>query len=140
MVVKYLDNGVWGYIDHIRQAANTSYNAEECIKCIKCYDAELKEGEVDYASIVNGVELPPNIVASNKIFMYIADSFEDLEGMCLSTKNLVNIKDAESDVMLPVYAVLLYIEDCKEYDALILVTNQRCYLMNDEGKTIERLV
>ena len=137
MVVKYLDNGVWGYIDHIRQAANTSYNAEECIKC---YDAELKEGDTDYASIVNGVELLPNIVASNKIFMHIADSFEDLDGMCLSTKNLVNIKDAESDIMFPVYAVLLYIEDCKEYDALILVTNQRCYLMNDEGKTIERLV
>jgi len=34
---------------------------------------------------------------------------------------------------------LLYIEDCKDYDAVILVTNQKCYLMNDEGKTIERL-
>lgn len=137
MVVKYLDNGVWGYIDHIRQAANRSYDAEECIKG---YNATLKEGDIDYASVVNGVELLPNIVASNKIFMYIADSFEDLDGMCLSTKNLVNITDAESERQLPVYAVLLHIEDCKEYDALILVTNQRCYLMNDEGKTIERLV
>ena len=57
------------------------------------------------------------------------------EGINRHAENLIDV----NIISMPVSAILLYLEDCKEYDAILLVTNQHAYLMNDKGQTIERL-
>jgi len=138
MIVKYLSDEVWAYIDHVRQVAKTDFDAGELIKQ---YDAEVKSNtRKDDASWMNEMQISNLTASSNKIFTMISEQLGEMtEGLDAHSVNLVNTDDI-ANVNLPVYSILLYIEDCKDYDALVLITNQKCYLMNDEGKTIERLV
>lgn len=138
MIVKYLSNGVWGYMDHIRQVASRDF---EPLELIKKYDEEVRMGlRGDTATYIEEMRLPDNSAVSNKIFLIASEEMKDLiEGLDAHTVNLV-LADKDLSEALPVYAILLYVEDCKEHDVVILITNQKCYLMNDEGKTIERLV
>ena len=59
-------------------------------------------------------------------------------GTNVHCENLVFDYDKNCD--MPIYAVLLYVEDSKEFDSILLLTDQETYLMNDKGQTIERLV
>lgn len=142
MIVKYLSDGVWGYIDHVRQAASREFNGagllyqyeKEVVNHERIVDAENSE------SFINGVELPEDIQKSNKLFIMVSEELKEMtEEIDAHMENLVLINENSTENML-LYAVLLYLEDNKEYDAMVLITNQKCYLMNDEGKTIERLV
>ena len=138
MIVKYLSDDVWGFIDHIRQTAVREFNAETLI----CeYDTQVdKRDREDIASYMEGIKLLDGIAVSNKLYLMVTEGIQDLtERHNAHTENLV-LMDCIMSPQLPLYAVLLYIEDCKDYDVVVLVTNQKCYLMNDEGKTIERLV
>jgi hypothetical protein len=135
MIVKYLKNDVWGYIDNVRQAASKEYNADSLIKQ---YDDELKKTErPDIANfITEGKSISPDTYDCNKIFTLICEEFAD-EGINRHSENIIDetgLRECDS-----VTAILLYVEDCKEYDAILLVTNQPTYLMNDKGQTIERL-
>jgi len=137
MIAKYLSEDVWGYIDHIRQTAVRSFDAKTLI----CgYDTEVSKKErEDIASYADNDYLGDNIAMCNKLFLMVTEGMSFLiENINAHTENLILI-DNEQSSLLPLHAVLLYIEDCKDYDAVILITNQKCYLMNDEGKTIERL-
>lgn len=133
MIVKYLENGVWGYIDNIRQAANKDIDCDELIKRY----GETHTPENDIASYIDGKKLPDEIIASNKIFIMATDDVPD-EGI---NQHQVNLMDGVKAIdNYPASVIILYVEDCKEYDAITLVTNQTVYLMNDKGQTIERLV
>lgn len=142
MILKYLTNGVWAYIDHVRQAASKEFNGaellyqyeKEVLNHERIVDAENSE------SFMNGTELSEDIQKSNKLFIMVSEELRNMtEEIDAHMENLVLIDENFTEYM-PLYAVLLYLEDNKEYDAIVLITNQKCYLMNDEGKTIERLV
>jgi hypothetical protein len=137
MIVKYLSENVWGYIDHVRQIASKELN---CEKLIAEYDEEVKEMErEDTASYLYEKKLDTNTVLSNKAFLMSTEEIHELvDELNAHTVNLIRVID-DFSISLPTYAILLYLEDTKEYDAMVLITNQKCYLMNDEGKTIERL-
>lgn len=136
MIVKYLSDNVWGYIDHVRQVATRELDPNELVNR---YNEEIKDNaREDSASVMNGKRLDDEIAMSNKLFLMAMEELVDLtDGLDAHAENLIEVKLGA--MMMPLWAVLLYIEDCKDYDAVVLITNQKCYLMNDEGKTIERL-
>lgn len=154
MIVKYLKDGVWGYIDNVRQAANMDI---EPIKLIEQYDKEVLAGErediasyIDFTSegtIIAEKEgnklayqrLPEDIIAVNKVFTMATEGIpEEIRDKGYHAENWL-----DGNMLIenfPANVVMLYLNDHKEYDTLVFVTNQKVYLMNDSGKTIERLV
>jgi hypothetical protein len=134
MIVKYLNDGVWGFIDNVRQVASKLIDP---VGSIKRYDAELSTGEFDSAVFMDNKRLPEDIVTSNKVFSVACYDMPD-EGINRHAENMIAPNLVPDNI--PILAVLLYLEDCKEFDAMLIVTNQRLYLMNDKGQTIERIV
>ncbi|HWT74305.1 MAG TPA: hypothetical protein VN258_06260 [Mobilitalea sp.] len=134
MIVKYKSDDVWGYIDHVRQVATREYDGNELIRE---YEVEVnKEEREDIASVYDGDKrVVDGVATSNKVFLMISEKIEDL-----TTELNAHAVNLIKPNFNPAYAILLYLEDTKDYDAMVLITNQKCYLMNDEGKTIERLV
>lgn len=131
MIVKYQNDEVWGYIDDVRQAACKQIN---CDKLIEEYDKTLLLAANDPAEYINGKRLDENVIKSNKVFTAAWDSIAEDSGN-RHAENILN-----SDMMdFPSVTILIYLEDCKEYDSVLLITNQKAYLMNDKGQTIERL-
>lgn len=83
---------------------------------------------------MNGERLDENVVKSNKTFTAAWDNVAEDSG----NRHAENM--LEPGMMdLPAVTILIYLEDCKEYDSVLLITNQKVYLMNDKGQTIERL-
>jgi hypothetical protein len=132
MIVKYLDDGVWSYIDNVRQVTNQYIDCEELIK--RYDEMPCDAGTIDGVCYMNGEKLLEDICISNKVFHMATAELGDIGDS--HAENLINGKE----YMLPAYVILLYLNDYKEYDTLVLITNQRCFLMNDKGQTIERLV
>lgn len=147
MIVKYFDNGVWGYIDNVRQVASCDiYCADLIIEYNNTPeyqdDCTPGNGEKDIASYLNGERLSDDVAASNKVFTIASSNLDSLfEDSSFGNCHSVNLIDGERALEnYPAAGVVLYLNDHKEYDTLILITNQKCFLMNDKGQTIERLV
>ncbi len=139
MIVKYLDGKIWGYIDNVRQASSQDINCDELIKR---YDKMPVPLDGDSASYMNGERLPNHIATSNKVFtMATLDLDGIFDGVSYGNCSQQNLIDGQKALdNYPASVILLYLNDHKEYDTLIFVTNQQCFLMNDKGQTIERLV
>jgi len=130
MIVKYLKDGVWGYIDNVRQAASKDINYEMLV-----YEYDSQTTQIDGSECMNEVKSSKEVTMANKVFFMACIGMAD-EGINRHAENLIDV----NKLSYPTSAILLYLEDCKEYDAILLVTNQKCFLMNDKGQTIERLV
>jgi len=130
MIVKYMKDGVWGYIDNIRQVANKDIDV---YVLSNEFDKESREKEPPECW-VDGKKLADDICLVNKAFTMALDKLP-IEGNNRHAENLLNTEKID----MPSQIVLMYIEDCKEWDAIVLVTNETVYLMNDKGQTIERL-
>lgn len=138
MIVKYLNEGVWGYIDNVRQIATRDIDTEHLIQA---YNLEVENQErPDDASYMNGVKLADDIAMSNKAYLIASEECFKLNEIIgdYYQKNMLSPELVFKN--LPAKVVLLYLNDHKEYDSIVLITNQTTYLMNDQGKTIERLV
>lgn len=138
MILKYQNNDTWGFIDSVRQAANKDidYGA-----MVRKYDEHYKSmpceaGHQDPAEYMDGKRLSEDVVTANKVFSAACMDTAD-EGINRHAENLLEETAIQNN--WPACAILLYLEDCKEYDAILLVTNQKAFLMNDKGQTIERL-
>lgn len=131
MIVKYLNDDVWGYIDNVRQAA---CKFVDCELMVQRYDKTMRCDENDSAEYMNGEPLTSDIAKSNKVFMAASEDMAD-EGINGHSENLLNPNMLDC----PAVSILIYLEDCKEHDAVLLVTNQKAFLMNDKGQTIGRL-
>jgi hypothetical protein len=132
MIIKYLKEGVWGYIDNIRQVASDDI---EPLELAAQYDKEVKEGKrEDLASV--GVDMD-SIKESNKAFLLATENL-DADGLnpCHMENLLVPQRVTDN---YPAKVILLYVEENREFDSIVLVTNETVYLMNDKGQTIERL-
>lgn len=143
MIVKYYDNGVWGYMDNVRQAAKQNIDTKDLIEeydnCEDFKDVRFC-GEKDIASFQECTKLADDVIASNKVFAMadVSDLFIDASYGNCHRQNLIDGKKALENY--PAAVILLYLNDHKEYDTVVFVTNQECFLMNDKGQTIERLV
>ena len=131
MIVKYLNDDAWGYIDNVRQAACKSI---DCELMVQRYDQKMRCDENDSAEYMNGELLTSDVAKSNKVFMAASVDMAD-ESVNRHSENLLE----PSMLDFPAVSILVYLEDCKEYDAVLLVTNQKAFIMNDKGQTIERL-
>lgn len=141
MIIKYRVGSAWAYIDNVRQVATADIDA---LYLMEQYDKEnsFDDPTDDICSYMEGKKLEEEVIASNKAFTMasniLSDRFDGAEIGISHTKNLLHGKRVLDN--FPATAILLYLNDHKEYDTLILITNQKCFLMNDNGQTIERLV
>lgn len=123
---------IWGYISNVSQTAVKEIDPKAYVEL---YD-KLPKIEEDYCEYFDGKKLPENTSKINKIFSMVTKEIIDELGTNVHCENL--IFDYESNY--PIYAILLYIEDSKEFDNILLLTDQTTYLLNEKGQTIERLV
>ena len=123
---------VWGYISNISQTAVKEIDPDTYVEL---YD-KLPKIEEDPCEYMDGKKLPENIAKVNKIFSMVTKEIVNELGTNIHCENL--IFDYESNY--PIYAILLYIEDSKEFENILLLTDQTTYLLNEKGQTIERLV
>ena len=140
MIVKhkerdYRNTDVWGYIDKVSQVAIKEIDADVYLRMYSDIPVILEPGTDDPCEYLNGVKLDKYIADVNKIFSVVTKEMTEELGN-IHCENLV-FDYAEN---MPIYAVLLYIEDSKEFENILLLTDQTTYLLNNEGKTIERLV
>lgn len=127
----YRNETVWGYISNISQVAIKEVDTEVYLKMYD--DVHIENDPCEY---MDGKKLPQNIVEVNKIFTVVTNEIKEELGTNVHCENLI----FDYDCKMPIYAILLYIEDSKEFDNILLLTDQETYLMNDKGQTIERLV
>lgn len=123
---------VWGYISNISQTAVKEIDPDTYVEL---YD-KLPKIEEDPCEYFDGKKLPENTIKVNKIFSMVTKEIVNELGTNVHCENL--IFDYESNY--PIYAILLYIEDSKEFENILLLTDQTTYLLNEKGQTIERLV
>ena len=142
MIVKYWKDGVWGYIDNIRQVTSQPINCDELVEKYN-NSPEYRDncnpgnGEKDVASYTCGEKLPADVAYTNKVFIMATNNQEGW-GNKVHSENLIDYETAINGTYAAI--ILLYVEEHSEYDSIVLVTNQKCFLMNDKGQTIERLV
>ncbi len=139
MIIKYLNDGTWNYIDHVKKVEKKVFDSEQllyeyeesCINRKRIVDLENSE------SYMNGVELTQEIQKSNKLFIMVSEKIKDEYGNNHSENAvLINNNIAEYG---NTYAIVLHVDENKEFDSIILITNQKTYIMNDYGKTIEAI-
>lgn len=145
MIVKYRKDNIWCYLDKVNLTATKDINADELIEK---YDDDIREGRrIDTASYKEELTelLPDDIIASNKVFTMATELKEEWpEYNGGDNSHCVNLIDGDMALKnYPATVVLIYRDysnTADEFKITALVTNQTVYLMNDEGKTIERLV
>ena len=75
MIVKYLNNDVWGYIDNVRQAASKLLDVG---KLIEEYQKSYGQTSNDPCEYMNGERLEENVIKSNKAFTVAWDEVAEL--------------------------------------------------------------
>jgi hypothetical protein len=153
MILKYLKKDTWGFMDGITQYAYRMVDDEELEKQ---FNKEVEEGtrskdlwtgEVEVIgecedgsqeAVFNPYE--PNIAKSNVIFGMACEDFQKRNPELLDVHYENHINEEGDNINLPIYIMVMYFEKDKDYDALVIVTNQQAYLLNDKGGTIERIV
>ena len=129
----FRNNDVWGYISNVSQIAVKEIDPDLYIKIYNDIPIKIEEDPCRY---LDGVKLSEEITDINKIFSIVTKEIIDEIGGDIHCENLI----FDYNENMPIYAILLYIEDSKEFDNILLVTDQITYLMNENGKTIERIV
>lgn len=115
MIFKYYHKGAWGFIDNVSQIAEATISPTFAVERYeKKHGVKMRDGDCPTA---------------NNVFIAICDIY----GGHGKQENLLTENGIWANK--PVIAVLLYIGDEK----MLIVTNQRAFLMNDAGQTVERL-
>jgi hypothetical protein len=135
MVVKYLKGGSWVYLDKVLRVDNSALLPMELAKQ---FDEEVKAGKRE---ALDSVDADTDLV--NKAFSMAIENQQDW-GYNVHAENILH-----ADFIRAEWTTLLVLihrpkvtnpSDFADYDTIALVTNQNVFLMNDEGKTIERLL
>jgi hypothetical protein len=142
MIVKYYNEGVWNFIDQVRQISTVAFDTDILIKKFND-DTEQGRLQTDCTHCSDSTELlPVGVQMSNKAFNECDFNQlfpnEDLSGdghvLNLFSPNLLEQGN------YPAKIIIAFLLNDKDYDYVGIATNQSAYLMSDEGKTIERLV
>jgi hypothetical protein len=135
MIVKYKSDGMWNYIDNVGQAKESGLYFPDFL--INQYEKAVIQGDTED---ISGKEFSEEIQKINKAWMQacvIADAACGEMEFGATTENLIT--DECIKFNQPIGIVLIKRRGEHGYSKT-LVTSQDVYLMNDEGKTIERLV
>ncbi len=132
MILKYWNNGAWGYIDNVRQTASKEIDPDVMVAA---FDTDVAEGK--RIALTQPADVDPLETKATKTYFRATAEFKEMLRGDVHSENLLSeSRLAECNVAV---VILLYMNS-GEYETLILVTNQNTYLMNDKGQTIERLV
>lgn len=137
MIVKYLNEDTWVYLDKITKTETKHEDGEMEFRKYNKMASEMPQTS-DYKDPIeflsDGSKMREEVIVSNKIFSSITQNLEKnaLETHC---ENLISPNIIER----PIKTIVLSMEDKGSFDKIILITNQMAYLMNDKGQTIERL-
>jgi len=135
MIVKYKSDGMWNYIDNVGQAKESGLYFPDFL--INQYEKAVIQGDTED---ISGKEFGEEIQKVNKAWMQ-ACNIVDASGSQMeygaNTENLITEECVKNNT--PIGIVLIKCRGGYGYSK-VLVTSQDVYLMNDEGKTIERLV
>jgi len=126
MIIKYKDELNWGYVDNL---ANVVYQKEP-----KWYtkSQDMKE---KYLSR-EGSEQPDSLECSQRYFTkHVKEELEHDLYDYEYTVSSIWCGLEENNVVV----IMANHRNRMESDKSVLITNQECYLLNDEGQTIERL-
>ncbi len=135
MIVKYRLNGGWCFIDGVTQAHSKEFDPD-VMQAKYDKDAELRN-RVGFTEATDQ-EGQDYINVQKTYFAAFSEMCNDYHG----TKRGVNaicgneMKFHNSSVV----GVLLHTDKSDDVDHIVIITNQPCFLMNDQGQTIERLV
>ena len=146
MIVKYFNEGVWNYIGNVVKVENKDIDVESFVTK---YNKEVEDGtREDVASfmkvidgeykteLTGGIQIASDVAMANKVFLLATEDV--IESGC-GIVNHENLLSAELVMKnFPAGRLSVFVDEFKE--ALIIITNQSAYLMNDRGQTIERLV
>jgi hypothetical protein len=143
MIVKYLNGNVWHYIDNVSLTANKPIDCNELIA--RYNDMPQPENDINDACYMNGVKLPVEIFTSNKIFTMATIEKNDWpEWSDTEDSHCLNYIDGTKALEnYPAAVVIIfhdYFNNDEHFKVTAIVTNQKCFLMNDKGQTIEKLV
>ena len=129
MIVKFRNDDVWVYIDDVSQAVTTGlYFPDYLISKYKENQSEDTVTSEEWNKGINNINMAWTMaceISSKKII---------LPG---NTENLLTEKCIENNLPIGVVGIKMHGQD--EFWKR-LVTCQEVYLMNNEGKTIERIV
>lgn len=137
MIVKFLSDDGWCILDNVRRSSATYYDARKIVSDEnKKLLAEMYDEEKSKNYTEKDIEaLKENIKAE------ISDKVTSMTNRKLlnRTTYVSNKIDIDKDVN---FTVLMAVFNDNSYggsNEIIIITNNTCYLMNDDGKTIERL-
>lgn len=150
MILKHLQliNGryTWSYIDGFKEVQVCRFTASEALEK---YDAEVSEkkrdpvveeyeytGDIETGEFTQGKKLPDATVRSNKIFVWVSDQMTN--EFCQGDHHDLNAVSGD-DAVHSEGVSGIYLHYSNGERGTILVTNQTAYLLNDTGKTIERI-
>ncbi|MDD5064963.1 MAG: hypothetical protein PHQ35_09450 [Phycisphaerae bacterium] len=162
MIVKYKSGEMWGYIDNVSKVLTQDIDT---VEFIQKYDKEVAEGQrTDIASVIDFTnegsitisgyddgcntktysgatpkQLPDEIARVNKVFTIATETLpEEMKDEGYHSENLLDTQLLIDNI--PAYVILVKLLDTRSFENVVFVTNQKVYLMNDKGQTIERLV
>lgn len=161
MIVKYKSGDTWGYIDNVRQVGNKQIKIDALIDKYKgiyyknppipiWYEKDLRTEEEkikDIKATLEVIEVTPEYEEEqeqiNKAFV---DTLYGMAVDCLPDDMCKLNTEYQIDNMLDVgeiimgneivHALLIYTNN----EEAVIITNQKVFLLNDKGQTIERLV
>jgi hypothetical protein len=128
MIVKYLNGEKWNYIDGIKKITVKNIDCEQLIKEYNLPDYYLED------------RTPIEIINANKVFLMATEDEDicDKRGGNNHAENLLDVKLLKENS----YSVIITLEQeiYRNVDQIVLVTNQKCFIMNDYGITVERII
>lgn len=137
MILKYKIDGSWNFKDGIHSVHQTTHAFDECLKKFKEEGIPSEKCITVDVEILEDVIIPtPNVF--NDVFLYVSClpiDAPDFNREAVHSVNGIN----EDCAWKYVNRVLARLKDDREFDVIELITTQDCYLLNDNGSTIEKL-
>ena len=135
MIVKHFNENTWNFIGDIRHISSQHIDIKTLAEK---YDKEIPvTNSPDIIVCPNDVTITEGVKMSNKAFMLATNNAAE-HGDRVHSFSALDPFMVEDNY--PAATIIMKLNKWREFDTEILVTNQTTYLMNDEGKTIERLV
>jgi hypothetical protein len=134
MILKYNNEGIWVYTDNVAEVQTRVFDTAEAILE---YNSRTDEDKIKDIEKDSTPEIKAFLIAIEDMDFSVLDS---------ESKNKTFTKNLLADIPLddaaghkPACYILAELKDRKDCDYVIYITNQEAYLLNDNGKTIERL-
>lgn len=136
MIIKYRNGDAWGYVDNLTNVVYEDFSMQD--KIDQYYSIPKEERENDH---VVSEEYSDKVNTGNLIFYTLmVEVEEELEEYAIHHLNLLDYDYLPNENGETTSAnIIANYSNREEFDKVNIITNQRVYLLNDKGETIERL-